>query len=424
MAVDGSGNVYIADHTNNRVLKETPSGGIYTESTVASGLAYPEGVAVDGSGNVYIADSHNNRVLKETLSGGAYAESTVASGLSAPYGVTVDGSGNVYTADTGNSRVLKETLSSGTYTESTVESVLTYPGGVMVDGSGNLYIADTGNNRVVKVTAAPPSFGSVAAGSTSSTQTEIFTFDTAGTIAAPAVLTQGATALDFQDASTGSCTTNGTSHTYAAGDTCTLDVTFSPHFAGTRYGAAQLTDSSGNVIATAYLQGTGTGPQVNFLPGFETTIATSQWPAGIAVDGSGNVYMTDSQNPRLLKETLAGNSYTQSVVTSSNLNGAGGIALDGSGNIYIADTSNHRILKDTLSGGGYAESTIGSSTLKYPEGVAVDGSGNVYIADTNNDRVLKEVLANGVYTESMLASSGLNNPQALGSLCTSSASPA
>ena len=410
LALDGNGNVYITDPDNNRVLKETLSGGVYTESTAWSGSFPSQDVAVDGNGNLYIVDTNNGRVLKETPSGGVYAESTVASGLGFIGGMAVDRNGNIYIADADNNRVLKEMFSGGLYTESAVGSGLFSPEGLTVDGSGNIYIADKGHNDVVEVTAAPPSFGSILVGSTSGTQTEIFSFDTGSTIAAPPVLTQGGSGLDFNDAGSGSCTTNGTSHAYAARDTCTVDVKFSPKFAGARYGGVQLTDSSGNVIATAYLQGTGTGPQVYFLPGFETIIATGQFPAGIAVDGSGNVYMTDN---RLLKETLAGNSYTQSVVTSSNSNGAAGIALDGSGNIYIADTYNHRILKETLSGGGYAESTIASSTLNYPEGVAVDGSGNVYIADTNNNRVLKEVLANGVYTESMLASSGLNNPQAL-----------
>jgi sugar lactone lactonase YvrE len=89
------------------VLKETLSAGNYTQSVVANsatnGLDGPEGVAVDGSGNVYIADFWNNRVLKETLSAGGYIQSVVANaatnGLHGPYGVAVDGSGNVYIAD-------------------------------------------------------------------------------------------------------------------------------------------------------------------------------------------------------------------------------------------------------------------------------------------------------------------------------------
>jgi DNA-binding beta-propeller fold protein YncE len=68
VAVDGSGNIYIADTYNNRVLKETLSEGIYTESTIGSDLNAPAGIAVDGSGNVYVSTgSTDNRVLKETL---------------------------------------------------------------------------------------------------------------------------------------------------------------------------------------------------------------------------------------------------------------------------------------------------------------------------------------------------------------------
>ena len=81
MAVDGSGNVYIADTGNNRVLKETLVGRQLHAEHGRQRPELPPGVAVDGSGNVYIADSGNNRVLKETLSGGNYTQSTVGSGL-------------------------------------------------------------------------------------------------------------------------------------------------------------------------------------------------------------------------------------------------------------------------------------------------------------------------------------------------------
>jgi hypothetical protein len=169
VAVDGGGNVYIADYYNQRVLKETPSAEGYTQSVVANyannGLNSPEGVAVDGSGNVYIADYWNNRVLKETLSAGSYIQSVVANapdnGLDETAGVAVDGSGNVYIADYYSNRVLKETPSAGSYSQTVIANSanngLHYPYGVAVDGSGNIYIADSDNNRVLKET---PSAGS------------------------------------------------------------------------------------------------------------------------------------------------------------------------------------------------------------------------------------------------------------------------
>ena len=134
-------------------------------------------------------------------------------------------------------------------------------------GVGNVYIAcgvyntitDTTTPQVLKETPVGWDFGMVNLGNTSTTNSLVFTFDTAGTLGSTAVLTQGAAGLDFADAGTGSCTTNGTSHTYDTGDTCTIDVTFTPKFVGSRYGAAVLKDSLGNVIATVYIHGTDWG---------------------------------------------------------------------------------------------------------------------------------------------------------------------
>jgi len=474
VAVDGSGNVYIADYEYSRVLKETTSAGGYTQSVVANaasnGLSGPAGIAVDGGGNVYIADLANSRVLKETLSAGSYTQSVVANsatnGLDEPMGVAVDGTGNVYIADYANSRVLKETLSAGSYTQSVVENSATngllYPQGVAVDGSGNVYIAgsvgvlketpsasgyvesfvannannglnypsgvavdrngrfyivDRGNSRVLEEASSGGNFGAVNVGSTSLTPISmVFTFDTAGTLGSTSVVAQGAKGLDFVDAGSGTCKA-GTA--YTAGETCTVDVSFKPKFAGTRYGAAELLDSSGNVLATGYVQGTGVGPQVTFLPGTQSVIANSannglNHPFGVAVDGSGNVYISDDWNNRVLKETLSAGTYTQSVVANYASNGVynpWGVAVDGNGNVYIADYYNQRVLKETPSARGYTQSVVANASingLNSPEGVAVDGSGNVYIADYWNNRVLKETLSAGSYTQSVVANAAVN----------------
>ena len=85
MAVDGSGDVFIADTGNNRVVEVKADG---TQTTVGSGLNDPVGVAVDGTGDVFIADFGNNRVVEVKADG---TQTTVGSGLNHPVGVAVDG---------------------------------------------------------------------------------------------------------------------------------------------------------------------------------------------------------------------------------------------------------------------------------------------------------------------------------------------
>jgi len=102
-------------------------------------------VAVDTSGNVYIADQVFGNIYKWN---GSTLTTLVNSGLSSPQGVAVDSSGNVYIADTSNNAIKK--YSGGTVT-TLVNSGLSYPCGVAVDSSGNVYIADTNNNAIKKV---------------------------------------------------------------------------------------------------------------------------------------------------------------------------------------------------------------------------------------------------------------------------------
>jgi len=416
VAVDGSGNVFVADGEGIGKVKEIVAvGGIVSSSstvvTIGSGFSMPLGVAVDGSGNVFVADSGNSAVKEIVAVGGVVSSSstvnTVGSGFNHPESVAVDGSGNVFVGDTFNFAV-KEIVAVGgivssSSTVNTLGSGFNNPFGVTVDGSGNVFVADGGNNAVKQIATGPLNFGSVAVVTTTPpTATLMFNFDTGGTIAAPAVLTQGAVGKDFTDAGTGTCTTNGTSHTYSAGDTCTVIVTFKPTRPGLRMGGVQLIGSGGAVIATENVYGTGTGPMVTF-PSNTTVIGINggfNAPFGVAVDGSGNVFVAEAGNSKV-KEIVAVSGVVSSSsavnVVGSGFSYADGVAVDGSGNVFVADT-NSSLVKEIVAVGGLVSSNstvnIVGSGFNQPEKVTVDGSGNVFVADTMNGAV-KEIVAVG-----------------------------
>jgi DNA-binding beta-propeller fold protein YncE len=415
VAVDGSGNVYVADTYDSAVKEMTPNctsaacvtvlGGTFTFNT-------PQGVNVDASGNVYVADRANNQIEELTPNCTSSACVTVLGGTGTfltPQGVAVDPAGNVFVSDTGNGLVREMTPGCATSScVTTLASDSKSPTRLVVDPNGNVIVADYSATQITDLMLHGVNFNSVAIGSSSAALSLTFTFDTAGTMSAPAVLMQGAAGLDFADAGSGTCTTNGTAHAYAQGDTCTVGVVFTPTQAGTRYGAAVLSDAGGATMATGYVYGTGVGPQIAFSPATQSLIGSGlSSPYGVAVDGSGNVYIADYGNSRVLKETLSGGSYTQSTI-GTGLGVSAGVAVDGSGNVYIADYGNNSVLKETPSGGSYTQSTIATG-LGGPTGVAVDGSGNVYIADYGNSSVLKETLSGGSYTQSTI-STGLGGP--------------
>ena len=151
VAVDGSGNVYIAD-TLHSAIKEWVAASNTVATLVSSGLRLPYGVSVDSSGNVYIADTGNN-AIKEWIAASNTVTTLVSLGLSGPTGVAVDGSGNVYIADSGNSAI-KEWLAASNTVSTLVSSGLSWPQGVAVDGSGNVFIADTVNSAIKEWLAA------------------------------------------------------------------------------------------------------------------------------------------------------------------------------------------------------------------------------------------------------------------------------
>ena len=192
-------------------------------------LDLPVAVAIDDRGNLYIADNGNHRVVKETLSGGNYTESVFRDSLNYPYGVTVDQTGTVYITDTYNNQLLAETPSGSGFTESVVatSSALNALSGVAVDGLGNIYIADTNNSRIVKEIfgASPVSFASTTAGTANATPQVV---QVANFGNAPLAFSAVSFPSDFPEAGmvTGDC---AATTTLSPGGQCSLTVTFAPN---------------------------------------------------------------------------------------------------------------------------------------------------------------------------------------------------
>jgi streptogramin lyase len=178
VAVGGSGNVYVADAFNHLIRKISPTGDVTTLAGTAgfdgavngngtsASFKYPWGVAVDGSGNVYVADAFNHLIRKISPTGdvttlactgfdGAVNGNGTLASFGNPVGVAVDESGNLYVADTSNDLIRKISSTGDVTTLAGIGSggavSFNYPYGVAVDGFGNVYIADRSNHLIRRI---------------------------------------------------------------------------------------------------------------------------------------------------------------------------------------------------------------------------------------------------------------------------------
>jgi PKD repeat protein len=400
IALDGAGNVYVTESGNRDVRKITASGLVTTLASGTGKFGEPRGVAVDSSGNLFVGDYSANVVRKVTSTGtvSTYAgtaptpgssDGTISTALfNGPSGVAIDTAGNLYVADTLNNTVRKITPA-GTVTTlagmagrtSSVDGSATSarfqdPYAVAVDGAGNLYVADATDHSIRKITSD-------------------------GTV----------TTLAGKGGSFGSTDGAGTAARFNAPLGIAADSAGNVYVADTGNSTLRKITAAGVVTTVAGSAGMGgstdgTGTAARFMS-----------PYGVTVDSVGTIYVVESTaavrkvSAAGVVTTLAGtsgtNGFTNGTGTAARFSVPFDIAVDGAGNLYVSDHGNHAVrmvtptgVVTTLAGSGSAGKTDGTGTaasFKFPSGIAADSSGTVYLADTDN-QVVRKITSAGVVT--------------------------
>ena len=416
LAFDREGNLYVADRNNHRIRKIDKSGII---STVAgngvadwngddgpgkeASLNYPSGVVLDDTGNLFIADRSNNRIRKvdtkgiiTTIAGlglpdygGDFGPAEDAL-LKYPFGITLDGKGNLFIADRGNNRVRKidqrgiittiagDSMHSfaGDYGPAT-RSSLAYPTDVAVDRVGNIYIADRNNNRIRKIDSLGVLSTFMGTGKHGYNGDNEIAPET--TLYLPFAL-----AIDPQD---------------------NLIVVDRSHF---RVRSVSLKNQSVKTVA-------GNGESLFKGDGGPGTGATLNTPSGIAIDSRGNILFADMLHNRIRWIDPKGYIHTYAGNGKLGIEGDGGPAvkaalyqpslmtIDGKDNIYIVNRFGNGWVVRKIDAGGTITHFAGNgrqgnsgdggpateASFFAISDIATDRQGNVYLSDTINKSIRK-----------------------------------
>lgn len=338
-------------------------------------LYLPSGIAVDGAGNLFIADSHHNRV-REVFATGANAgkigtvagdgsagydpTATVATAtsLNQPGGVAIDGAGNLYIADTNNNVIRKVNLTTGAiatvagtgapgYTGDgnlATAAMLNSPEGVAVDAAGDLTIADTNNNAVREVAAATGNIATIVG-------------DGSGV---PGFAGDGALAIHAE-----------MNAPYGVAQ----DSAGNLYIADSGNNRVRVVNTSGNIETYA-----GNGTPAYLGDGGAATQAELYSPLGVACDPAGNVYIADARNYVVRKV----NAVSGTIATIAGAN-ADVTYIDGKVDFSYGNGQNG----DAFAGGGIAT----GAGIYAPYGIAVDASGNLLVAEYF-DHLIRKVSAN------------------------------
>ena len=412
VAIDVARNVYVADYYNKRIQKWAP--GASSGVTVAGGDC--QGIAIDAAGNIYVADASNQRIQK--WAPGASSGITVAGGngqgaaanqLSNPYGIAIDAAGNIYLADASNHRIQKWAQSitipagqsTGTLTISTIadavsesdESIILTPiatGGILAS-SNPLSLIITAQQSVINLSPEKTSFK------------EGQSITITATLSAPST---SQTTINFAPSGTAN-----NSIDYALTNITTLAGGKGGGNAANQFSVTNgvAIDATGNIYVSdwgnhriqKWLPGASSGITVAGGNGVGSEANQLSSPFGVAIDAVGNIYVADRDNNRIQKWAPGASSGTTVAggngvgFAANQLNHPYGIAFDAAGNIYVADTENHRIQKwvpgassgITVAGGNGQGAA--ANQLIWPYGVAIDAAENIYVADYLNHRIQK-----------------------------------
>ncbi len=435
------------------IITTIAGGGSPAGSALAAEMIYPTFAVVDKSGNLYVAAVEQSEILKIDTSGdvsvvagngiasysGDGGPATSASlNLAQIYvlvtcsGLAIDSSGNLFISDTFNNRIRRVDALSGIITTvagngtagytgdggPATSATINFPEGVAVDSSGNLFITDDGNDVIRRVGAATGDISTVAGTPISSTTG----FPTACT-------------NTYYCGDGGAATSAGLS----SPTDVAVDGSDDLFIADQYNNVIRRVDGTTGIITT--VAGNYNLGYTYSGDGSAATAAGLYEPAGIAVDASGDLFITDSGSNviRLVNAqtqiitTVAGNDsgiagYTGDggAATSAELNlgvlgiigTAGKVAVDSAGDIFIPDISNNRIRRvdgttgtiTTYAGGGSGGDggpALNAITV-FPDSLAVDASGNLYIDDTTEGRIRQVDASTGDITT--VAGDGLALP--------------
>jgi gliding motility-associated-like protein len=460
VAVDGAGNVYVADSGTGLVKKIQKVGG--GTVSIGSGFNTPSSVAVDGAANVYVSDSGNNTVFKIPADGSATV--TIGTGFSSPSGVAVDSLGNVYVADKGNHAVKKIPAGGGAVI--TIGSGFTNPVSVAADTYGNIYLADASDNVIKKIPAGGGNAVIVASGFNQPIGVSV---DASGNLFVSNFTNN---IVNMVPAGGGAMTVvgSGFNHPYSVA----IDASGSVYVAdylnniikktipvggfyikpslpaglifnsntGVISGTPTAVSSASDYEVTGYnIYGTAsakvnivvnlmpppsvsyntpqvyvTGIAITPLAPTSTGIAAPAFsnlpyilnsggkPKGIATDAAGNVYIADGIANVINKIPVNGGPV---VTLASGFFGINTVAVDAAGNVYAGDYTATTLKMLPVGGGPLVN--VGSDFTN-PTGITFDAAGNIYVADQSQNAVYKLPAGGGAMITLALA---IGNPSSI-----------